>query len=115
MTAATPTRLAGDHLHGFLRSLEAAGIAVSPPKQADFLLALVASPPADVNELYWRARLTTVTGPEAFEAFDHVFDAWFRGGPLLLQSDAGPPPEEDGETAAPPGGREGELDALDAH
>ena len=38
--------LARDHLHGFLRALEDAGVAVAPPKKADFLVSLVASPPA---------------------------------------------------------------------
>jgi uncharacterized protein with von Willebrand factor type A (vWA) domain len=113
MTAPAPTRLAGEHLRGFLRSLADAGVAVSPPKQADFLLSLVASPPADVEALYWRARVTTVTGRDAFAAFDAVFDAWFRGGHLLIEQDAGPAPDEDGETAAPQSAHDGELEALD--
>ena len=54
--------LARDHLHLFLRALEEAGVAVSSPKKADFLVALVASPPADVEALYWRARVTLRDG-----------------------------------------------------
>ena len=80
--------LAREHLHGFLRALEEAGVGVSPPKQADFLVSLVASPPEDVDGLYWRARVTLVTGAEAFAAFDAVFDAFFRGGRLLLEEEA---------------------------
>jgi uncharacterized protein with von Willebrand factor type A (vWA) domain len=51
MTAAAATALATEHLHGFLRSLEHAGVGVSPPKKADFLRSIVASPPAGVEGL----------------------------------------------------------------
>jgi uncharacterized protein len=106
--------LARDHLHAFLRSLEDAGVAVSSPKKADFLIALVASPPNDVGALYWRARVTLVTRAEDFDAFDAVFAAYFRGGRLVFEEEGGEPPHERGETAAPPGGDEGELGALEA-
>ena len=79
-----PRRLAREHLHGFLRALEDAGVAVAPPKKADFLVSLVASPPADVDALYWRARVTLVGRPEDFEVFDAVFAAFFRGGRWLV-------------------------------
>ena len=81
------------------------------PKRADFLLSIAASPPEDVDGLYWRARVTLVTAAEDFSAFDTVFDAFFRGGPLLLEESFGASPEAEGETAAPKGGDEGELGA----
>jgi len=105
------TRRAQDHLHAFLRALAEAGVAASPPKQADFLMSLVASPPADITGLYWRARLTLVTDREAFTVFDAVFDAFFRGGHLLAEEPV--PPDAEGETAAPNAGGEGELEQLE--
>jgi uncharacterized protein with von Willebrand factor type A (vWA) domain len=105
--------LARDHLHAFLRALEDAGVAVGSPKKADFLVALVASPPDDVDALYWRARVTLVTAAEDFDAFDAVFTAFFRGGPVAIEEEAAAPPDEGGETAAPRGGDDGELDALE--
>ena len=104
---------ARDHLHGFMRALEESGVGASPPKQADFLFSLVASPPDDVDGLYWRARVTLVTGSDAFPAFDAVFDAFFRGGRLLLEEDRPPAPDEEGETSAPRSSDEGELEALE--
>ena len=62
-----PRLLAREHLHGFLRALEDAGVAIAPPKKADFLVALVASPPDGVEALYWRARVTLVGSAEDFE------------------------------------------------
>jgi uncharacterized protein with von Willebrand factor type A (vWA) domain len=102
---------ATEHLHGFLRSLEDAGVAVSPPKKADFLLAIVASPPDGVDQLYWRARVTLVSRAEDFAAFDAVFDAWFRGGRLIVEETT--EPLDDAETAAPPAAGDGELDAIE--
>ncbi|HTE64456.1 MAG TPA: VWA domain-containing protein [Solirubrobacteraceae bacterium] len=107
--------IARDHLHAFMRALEDAGVAVSPPKKADFLVAIVASPPDDVDALYWRARVTLVTASEAFDAFDAVFDAYFRGGRQGVEEPAGAPPDEGGETAAPRGGDDdGTLDPLES-
>jgi uncharacterized protein with von Willebrand factor type A (vWA) domain len=106
--------IARDHLHAFMRALEDAGVAVSPPKKADFLVALVASPPDDVDALYWRARVTLVTTSEEFDGFDAVFDAFFRGGHLAFEEPAGAPPDEGGETAAPQGGDDAALDALES-
>jgi uncharacterized protein with von Willebrand factor type A (vWA) domain len=105
--------LAREHLHAFLRALEDAGVAVSSPKKADFLLSLVASPPDDVDGLYWRARVTLVARPEDFGAFDVVFAAYFAGGQLRIAEELAPPPDDGGETAAPRGGDEGPLDALE--
>jgi len=107
------TRRAQDHLHAFLRALAEAGVAASSPKQADFLMSLVASPPADITGLYWRARLTLVTDREAFTVFDAVFDAFFRGGQLLVEEPTRVPPDAEGETAAPNAGGEGELEQLE--
>lgn len=112
MSAPSPTALATEHLHGFLRSLEDAGVSASPPKKADFLLALVSSPPASVDELFWRARVTLVSRAEDLDAFAAVFDAWFRGGRLLVTERA-PAPDEQGESAAPPGSGEEEPDGLE--
>jgi uncharacterized protein with von Willebrand factor type A (vWA) domain len=105
--------IARDHLHAFLRALEDAGVAVASPKKADFLVSLVASPPADVDGLYWRARVTLVGRPEDFAAFDAVFAAFFGEGELLIEEEAEAPPDEGGETAAPQGGDEGALDTLE--
>jgi uncharacterized protein len=105
--------LARDHLLGFLRALREAGIAAPAPKRADFLLSIVASPPESVDALYWRARVTLVTAAGDFAAFDAVFDAFFRGGRLLLEEPPGASPKAEGETAAPKGGDEGELGARE--
>ena len=108
-----PRLLAREHLHGFLRALEDAGIAVAPPKKADFLVSLVASPPATVDALFWRARVTLVGNAEDFAVFDGIFAAFFRDGRLVVLEQAGEAPDERGETAAPPGAGEEPLDALD--
>jgi uncharacterized protein with von Willebrand factor type A (vWA) domain len=108
------TLVTRDHLHAFLRALEDAGVAISTPKKADFLMSLVASPPGDVGALYWRARVTLVAAAEDFDAFDAVFDAFFRGGHIAIEEASDAPPDEGGETAAPRGGDDGALDALDA-
>jgi len=104
---------AREHLHGFLRSLDDAGVRVAAPKRADFLRALASSPPDDVDALYWRARVTLVARAEDLEIFDVVFDAWFRGGHLLAAEEQPAPPDEGGETAAPSAGDDGLLDALE--
>ena len=110
MTAATQAR---EHLLAFLRALNECGLTVPAPKQADFLLALTASPPDDVEALYWRSRVTLVTASEEFALFDTVFDAFFRGGRLLLRELPEIPPDADGETAAPQAGDDGEMAALE--
>ncbi len=105
---------AREHLHGFLRSLDDAGVRVGAEKRADFLRAVALSPPGDVEALYWRARVTLVARAEDFEVFDVVFDACFRRAELLVEkSQPVPPPEDEGETAAPHAGDEGELEALE--
>lgn len=110
MTAATRTR---EHLLAFLRALNECGLTVPATKQADFLLALTASPPDDVEALYWRGRITLATSSEDFALFDTVFDAFFRGGRLVLEEPLQIPPEAEGETAAPQSGDDGELAALE--
>src|ERR1700754_2907520 len=97
-----------------MRALGGAGVAVSSPKKADFLVALVASPPDDVDALYWRARVTLLTESEDFDAFDAVFAAFFRGGRMAVEGEVAAPPDEGGETAAPPGGDDAPLDALES-
>jgi len=105
---------AREHLHGFLRSLDDAGVRVGAEKRADFLRAIALSPPGDVDALYWRARVTLVARAEDFEIFDVVFDSWFRGGHLLVEESRPAPPDDDeGETAAPHAGEDGELEALE--
>ena len=113
MTAPPPTLVARDHLHAFLRALEDAGVVAGTSKRADFLTAVVASPPEHVDALYWRARVTLVTRAEDFEAFDAVFAAFFRGGPVLAAEERPAPPDEGGETASPAGAGDGALDALE--
>ena len=110
MTTAT---LAREHLLAFLRALNECGLTVPAPKQADFLLALTASPPGDVESLYWRGRVTLVTASDDLALFDTLFDAFFRGGRLLLEEPLEVPPDAEGETPAPQGGDDGELAALE--
>jgi len=107
------TSKAQDHLHGFLRALNETGVAVSPPKRADFLQSVVVSPPEDVTGLYWRARLTLVTDHEAFPTFDAVFDAFFGAGHLQVREQRPEPPDAEGATAAPNAGGDGELEPLE--
>jgi uncharacterized protein with von Willebrand factor type A (vWA) domain len=110
MTATDPAR---EHLLRFLRALNEAGIAAPAFKQADFLLALTRSPPEHIDALYWRARVTLTAGVADFAAFDAVFDAFFRGGRLVVEEPAPPPRDAEGDTAAPTAGDEGELLALE--
>jgi uncharacterized protein with von Willebrand factor type A (vWA) domain len=105
--------LAREHLLGFVRAVREAGIAAPAPKRSDFLLSIAASPPENVDALYWRARITLVTAAEDFAAFDAVFDAFFRGGRLLLEESSGSAPEDEGETSAPQGGDEGGPGAIE--
>jgi uncharacterized protein len=105
--------LARQHLLMFLRALGEAGIAAPAPKRADFLLSIAASPPEDVEALYWRARITLVTAAEDFAHFDAVFDAFFRSGRLLLEEASGASPEAEGESATPTSGDEGQPGALE--
>jgi uncharacterized protein with von Willebrand factor type A (vWA) domain len=102
---------AADHLWGFLHALRRAGVGPAPPKQADFLRAIAESAPRDITSLYWYARVTLVTSVADLEAFDQVFDAWFRRGQTETIVVA---PEEDSEVPAPQGGDEGELPPRDA-
>jgi len=103
--------VAADHLWGFLHALRRAGVGPAPPKQADFLRSIAESAPRDVTSLYWYARVTLVSGVADIDAFDQVFDAWFRRGhteTIVV------PPEEDSEVEAPQGGDEGELPPQEA-
>lgn len=109
---------ARDHVRGFLAELRAQGLAVSVPKQRDFLRALMVVPPRDPGHLYWIAH-TTLTGSVAdTEVFDPVFARWFGTGAEAIPeveapgeedrgdgSDDGPPPDQvtrdgDGTTAS---------------
>ncbi|PRX65956.1 hypothetical protein B0I32_10692 [Nonomuraea fuscirosea] len=95
--AADPAGLAADHLWGFLTGLRAAGLPAAPPKRADLLRVIAESPPSDLTALYWYARVTLLQDAGDLPAFDRVFDAWFRQGPL----DDPPLPRDDERTPSP--------------
>jgi uncharacterized protein with von Willebrand factor type A (vWA) domain len=91
------------HLHAFLSALGPV-----PGKREDFLSALAHEPPANLDRLYWLARVTLVSRLEDIPYFDAVFAAYFGGGTLPREV----PADETGEAEAPPSG-EGELGALE--
>jgi uncharacterized protein with von Willebrand factor type A (vWA) domain len=107
------TRRAQEHLHAFMRALAESGVAAGFAKHADFLRSLAQSPPDDLTGLYWRARVTLVTDPEAFPTFDAIFDAFFGTGRLVVREPGSEPASVEGETAAPHAGDEGELEPLE--
>jgi uncharacterized protein len=67
-----------------------------PDKRMDFLRALAAEPPADIQRLYWLARVTLVTRLEDIPRFDALFGVHFLGNPTRER-----PPSEEGEEQAP--------------
>jgi len=72
-----PVWLAEQHLLGFLGDIGG----LSAGAKADFLRAVALAPPDSIDGLYWRARVTLLRRVEDLEAFDRLFDAWFRDAP----------------------------------
>jgi uncharacterized protein len=97
--------LAIDLLEGFLDALGQNGVPVLAPRRVDFLRAVTLAPLRSIDDLYWVARVTVVSGVGQIEAFDRVFDAWFRSGVLpdfdpVEQADD----DDESETERPGGG-----------
>jgi uncharacterized protein len=80
-TDARQATRAARHLEGFLRGLSEAGLRVPAPKRIDFLTAVTAVAPANVDHLYWVTRVTLLSRIEDLQTFDDVFAAWFRRAP----------------------------------
>lgn len=60
-------------------ALHRAGIPVTPERSGRFAEALHVVLPATLDELYWSARVTLLSGPEQRESFDATFAYLFRG------------------------------------
>lgn len=63
-------------LVGELRSL---GVAVNARQAARLTRAMVLATPATPEELYWVGRVTLISDPDCFAAYDQVFDRFFGG------------------------------------
>jgi uncharacterized protein len=59
--------------------LHEAGVPVTPERSGRFARAVALARPLDLDELYWCARVTLVTGPQELLAFDAVFASVFAG------------------------------------
>lgn len=91
MTAAVqPASLAA----AFADALHTAGLPVNPERASRFARALMLSPPATRDRLYWAARVTLVSDHSQLSLFDAVFAAVFAG-----ELD---PAEQRGDPTAPP-------------
>ena len=69
---ATSRSAFGDLLHR-------AGLPTTPERAGRFAQAVGLAEPATVDDLYWVARVTFVTGEEQLDTFDRVFGQVFRG------------------------------------
>jgi uncharacterized protein len=92
------SRPARDLLDGFLDALVAAGVPILVTRRVDLFRALTLTDLRSLDDLYWAARLTLLSGPEQIPPFDRLFDAWFRLGAMF---EAVAPPTEDEAGAAP--------------
>jgi uncharacterized protein with von Willebrand factor type A (vWA) domain len=86
--------------------LRGAGVPVGLTDLTAFTGALEASPPMDVQRLYWLARLTLVHQPHDLDRFDAVFDAVFRDAvlgtdPHARRTAPEPPPAGEDDVLAP--------------
>lgn len=102
--------LAADHLEGFVDALEQHGVPVLLPRRVDFLRSVTLAPLRSVEELYWVARVTLISGVEQIDAFERVFAAWFRAG-LMPDVLAVPEDQDDESETERPGGREDHASA----
>jgi uncharacterized protein with von Willebrand factor type A (vWA) domain len=80
------------------RSLQAAGVPVTPDRSASFVTAVSLLGPARRDDLYWAARLAFVTSRDEIPAFEAVFASFIDG----LADPAGGPR---GDPGAPPPAR----------
>ncbi|HEU5430018.1 MAG TPA: VWA domain-containing protein [Thermomicrobiales bacterium] len=94
-------RLARDLLDGFLDALPTAGLPVLVTRRVDFQRALTLTDLRSLDDLYWAARLTLLSGPEQIAPFDRLFDAWFRAGVATVEAVAPPTDDEAGATPKP--------------
>jgi hypothetical protein len=90
------------HLEGFLRALTHAGITTIIGRRIDFFRALAQTPLTSIDDLYWVARVTLVSGFDQIEVFDAQFDMWFRGAEQVVELAVDAPEESDANN--PPGG-----------
>ncbi|MEP7090262.1 MAG: VWA domain-containing protein [Nocardioidaceae bacterium] len=93
----------------FGHRLRRAGVPVTAPALAAFTDALGVSPPHEVRELYWSARLTMVNRARDLDTFDAVFAAVFDTAALPLEGQAAGPSGDDevlASVAADVGGQE---------
>ena len=97
------TEMAQRHIEGFLAALCARGIPVLAPRRINFLRALTVTDLTSVDDVYWTARVMLVSGVAQIEAFDEVFDIWFRGR-LSDASQAHEYPDETTDPSRPPDG-----------
>jgi hypothetical protein len=63
----------------FGQLLHAAGVPVTPERSGRFAGAVALARPLGVEELYWLARVTLLTGADQIATFDAVFGQVFRG------------------------------------
>ncbi len=59
--------------------LHAGGVPVTPERSARFAEAVLLADPLTVDELYWLARVTLLSGQAQLDLFDRAFDQVFRG------------------------------------
>jgi len=64
-------------LLGFARALRAAGLAVTPDREAGYLTAVATVGLGDERATYWAGRATLTGGPDDILRYDQVFTAWF--------------------------------------
>lgn len=63
----------------FGHRLHQAGVPVTPERSARFAQLVGLADPANIDQLYWLARVTLTSGHDQFETFDRVFQQVFRG------------------------------------
>ena len=94
------TPRANDLLARFLDDL-----AASPARRIELLTALRDNPPANIQRLYWLARVTLVDRREDIAPFNAVFATHFGGAPPIPEVDSS-------ETEAPQPSASGELQPV---
>ena len=101
--------LARAHLTSFLNALQSAGLPLTPADRVDFPRAMTLMPLREIDDLYWTARTTLVSGIDQIETFDRVFDAWFRAGSLPEIVVNEPEQDEESEAEHPHASQEGAV------
>lgn len=66
-------------LTGFSRALRAAGLPITPDRNAAFLTAAAHVQVTDRDGVYWAGRATLCSEGDQTARYDRVFDAWFSG------------------------------------